>query len=349
MILAGDIGGTSTRLAQFQIQGGRLVPLTPPQKFPSGQHKGLDEIVEAFVAAQKAAGQNLPIQHAAFGIAGPVRDGKVHASNLPWMVNAAQLAVELGLPTQNVHLLNDLEANAHGIPALGPNDFVTLNTGSADPRGNAAIISAGTGLGEAGIYFDGCHVHPFAGEGGHADFAPQDPLEAELLLHLKEKFVQGSGGHVSCERVLSGPGLRNIYEFLRDTGRGRQTPELAAAIAAGDPAAAIAKAALDGSSPLCVQALEMFVSFYGAEAGNLALKMLATRGVYIGGGIAPRIIGKMHGPRFLEAFCNKGRLKPLMQLIPIQVIMNDLAALFGAARYAAEQAKLLSPWPGEVG
>jgi glucokinase len=346
MILAGDIGGTSTRLAQFQIQGGKLVPLAPPQKFPSGQHKGLDEIVEAFVAAQKAAGQNQPIQHAAFGIAGPVRDGIAHPSNLPWLVNAAQLAVELGIPTQNVHLLNDLEANAHGIPALGPNDFVTLNAGKADSRGNGAIISAGTGLGEAGIFFDGKHLHPFACEGGHADFAPRAELETELLLHLKEKFVQGSGGHVSAERVLSGPGLRNIYEFLRDTGRGKQSSELAAAIAAGDPSAAISKAALDGSSPLCVQAMDMFVSIYGAEAGNLALKMLATRGVYIGGGIAPRIIGKLHDPRFLEAFYSKGRLKPLLQLIPIQVIMNDLTALFGSARFAAVQAKLLPAWQG---
>jgi glucokinase len=346
MILAGDIGGTSTRLAQFQIQGGKLVPLSPPQKFPSGQHKGLDEIVEAFVAAQKLAGQNQPIEHAAFGIAGPVRDGIAHPSNLPWLVNAAQLAVELGIPTQNVHLLNDLEANAHGIPALGPNDFVTLNAGHADRRGNGAIISAGTGLGEAGIFFDGKNLYPFACEGGHADFAPRDELETELLLHLKEKFVQGSGGHVSAERVLSGPGLRNIYEFLRDTGRGKQSSELAAAIATGDPSAAISKAALDGSSPLCVQAMDMFVSIYGAEGGNLALKMLATRGVYIGGGIAPRIIGKLHDPRFLDSFCNKGRLKPLLHMIPICVIMNDLTALFGAARYAAVRANLMLSWTG---
>ncbi|HTQ38480.1 MAG TPA: glucokinase [Pirellulales bacterium] len=346
MILAGDIGGTSTRLAQFQIQAGRLAPLSPPQKFPSRQHKGLDEIVQAFVAAQKAAGQNQPIEHAAFGIAGPVRDGKVHTSNLPWMVDSTQLAAELGLAAKNVHLLNDLEANAHGIPALGANDFVTLNTGQSDPRGHAAIISAGTGLGEAGIFFDGELLHPFACEGGHADFAPRDSLEAELLLHLKDKFAQDSAGHVSCERVLSGPGLRNIYEFLRDTGLGQESAELAAAIAAGDPAAVISKAALDGSSPLCVQAMDMFVAFYGAEAGNLALKMMATRCVYIGGGIAPRIISKLRAPRFLDTFCNKGRLKSLLQMIPIQVIMNDLTALFGAARFAAVQAKLLPSWSG---
>ncbi|HZZ27359.1 MAG TPA: glucokinase [Pirellulales bacterium] len=346
MILAGDIGGTSTRLAQFEIEAGRLVPLSPPQKFPSREHTGLDEIVAAFVAAQKAVGQTQSIEHAAFGIAGPVRDGKVHTSNLPWMVDAAQLALELGISAQNVHLLNDLEANAHGIPALGPHDLVTLNAGQPDPHGNAAIISAGTGLGEAGIFFDGQRLIPFACEGGHADFAPCDQLETELLLHLKEKFMQGSFGHVSCERVLSGPGLRNIYEFLRDTGHGQESAELTAAIAAGDPSAAISKAALDGSSPLCVQAMDMFVSYYGAEAGNLALKMLATRCVYIGGGIAPRIIGKLRGPRFLEGFCNKGRMKSLMELIPIQVIVNDLTALFGAGRFAAMSAGLLPAWLG---
>ena len=179
--------------------------------------------------------------------------------------------------------MNDLEANAHGIPALGPNDLVTLNAGQPDARGNAAIISAGTGLGEAGIYFDGRELHPFACEGGHTDFGPRDPLEAEMLLHLKEKFAQGSAGHVSYERIVSGPGLRNIYEFLRDTGRGKETPEVTAAMQAGDPAAAITHAALAGSCPLCVQTLDMFVSLYGAEAGNLALKMMATRGRVRGG------------------------------------------------------------------
>lgn len=250
------------------------------------------------------------------------------------------------LKVPDVHLLNDLEANAYGIAELKPSDFVTLNAGQEDRRGNAAIISAGTGLGEAGIYFDGKQLHPFACEGGHCDFAPRNQLESELLLHLKEKFAQDSFGHVSYERVLSGPGLRNIYEFLRDTGRGQQSPELAAAIATGDPSAAISKAALDGSSPLCVQAMNLFVSFYGAEAGNLALKLLATRAVYIGGGIAPKIIRKLQEPPFLAAFSERGRLKPLMRLIPIRVIMNDFTALFGSARYAAVRSGLILPWSG---
>src|SRR5262245_49419457 len=272
MILAGDIGGTSTRLALFEINGGKLAAIVPPQKFHSAEHKGLNEIVAAFVAAQARTGKAPPIEHAAFGIAGPIRDGKVHTSNLPWVVDAAQLAVQLKVA--DVHLLNDLEANAYGIAELTPADLVTLNEGVDDRHGNEAVISAGTGLGEAGVLFDGKQLHPFACEGGHADFAPADELEIELLRHLQKKFAS-TGGHVSYERVLSGQGLVNIYEFLRDTGRGREVPEIAAAIKSGDPAAAISKAALDGSSPLCVQALDMLVSIYGAEAGNLALKIMA--------------------------------------------------------------------------
>jgi glucokinase len=343
VILAGDIGGTSTRLALFEVNSGKLEAVAPPEKFRSADHKGLDEIVAAFVAARTNAGKARPIEHAAFGIAGPIRDGKVRTSNLPWVVDAARLAAQLKVA--DVHLLNDLEANAYGIAELTTADLVTLNEGVEDRHGNDAVISAGTGLGEAGVFFDGSELHPFACEGGHADFAPRDELEIELLRHLQKKFAS-TGGHVSYERVLSGQGLVNIYEFLRDTGRGEETPEVAAAMKSGDPAAAISKAALDGSSPTCLQALDMLVSIYGAEAGNLALKIMATRGIYIGGGIAPKIIRKLQEPRFMKAFCDKGRLKPVLQLIPVRVITNDLTALLGAARYAAVEAGLLRPWLG---
>jgi glucokinase len=340
MILAGDIGGTSTRLALFDVAGGKLQPLVQ-QKYSSREHAGLDEIVLAFVAAQKNA-ITRPIQFAGFGIAGPVRNGKVQASNLPWLVDAAKLAAEVKIP--RVHLLNDLEANAHGIAELGSNDFVTLNAGQDDHSGNAAIISAGTGLGEAGIYFDGKELHPFACEGGHSDFSPQDDLETDLVLYLRKRFVQSSHDHVSWERVLSGPGLHNIYDFLRDTGRGRETPELAAALKAGDPSAVISKAGLEGSCEICAQALNLFVSFYGAEAGNLALKIMSTRSVYIGGGIAPKIISKLKEPTFMTAFLAKGRLRSVMQMMPVHVIMNDQTALLGSARFAAVKARLLPPW-----
>jgi glucokinase len=337
MILAGDIGGTSTRLALVQAVGGKL-RVVVQAKYKSREHQGLDEIVRAFVAAQQAAVQADKIEHAAFGIAGPIRGGRVRTPNLPWIVDAAQLGAELHVA--DVHLLNDLEANANGIPVLEPSDFVTLSAGKPDPEGNAAIISAGTGLGEAGIIFDGKQLHPFACEGGHSDFAPRDELESELLIHLREKFRDISHGHVSYERVLSGPGLVNIYEFLRDSGRGKESPEVAGAMKTGDPAAAISIAAAKNTCQLSVQAMEMFVTFY------LALKILATRAVYIGGGIAPKIIAKLKEPKFLEAFQAKGRLQPLMTAMPIHVIMNEYTALLGSARYAAQLAGLVPPWCG---
>ncbi len=342
MILVGDIGGTSTRLALFDIIAERLTSIAQT-KYPSRDHAGLEEIVRAFLTEHGGL-LGAPIAHSAFGIAGPVREGKVRTSNLPWVVDAAEMSANLHIA--DVHLLNDLEANAAGIAALGPADFVTLNAGQRDRYGNAAIISAGTGLGEAGIFFDGRQLYPFACEGGHCDFSPRDELDSELLGYLRNKFVQTSGEHVSWERVLSGPGLLNIYEFLRDTSRGKETPELAAALQKSDPSAVISQAGLDGSCQLCVQALDKFVSFYGAEAGNLALKFLATRSVYIGGGIAPKIIRKLQEPPFMEAFVAKGRMKPLLQLIPVHVITNDQTALLGAARYAAVRANLLPAWSG---
>lgn len=336
MLLAGDIGGTSTRLALVRVDGPRL-SVVAREKYPSHEHAGLDEIVRAFTAKQQQH-----VEHACFGIAGPIRDGRVHTPNLPWVVDAAALAAALKI--SDVHLINDLEANAHGIPALSPEDFVTLQPGQPDLAGNAAIISAGTGLGEAGIHFDGQQLRPLACEGGHVDFAPRNEVECALRSYLAQRFIEASEGHVSYERVLSGPGLVNIYQFLRDTGRGTETPEMAAAIRDGDPAAAISQAAANGSCEISVQAMEMFVSFYGAEAGNLALKMLSTRGMFLGGGIAPKIIDKLRTPTFLNAFRAKGRLRPLLSAMPVRVIMNDRTALLGAARYAAELAGLVPPW-----
>jgi glucokinase len=245
-------------------------------------------------------------------------------------VDAGHLAHELGVKT--VDLLNDLEANAYGIAALEANDFVVLNHGAPNASGNAAVIAAGTGLGEAGLYWDGTQHHPFACEGGHADFAPQNELQVELLLYLRKKF-----GHVSWERVVSGPGLHNIYGFLRDTGRGEEPAWLVEAMRQKDPSAVISQAGLEGRSALCAQALDLFVLLYGAEAGNLALKIMATTGVFVGGGIAPKIIRKLQGPAFMEAFAAKGRFKWLLETIPVRVILNDKTALLGAARYAALQ------------
>jgi glucokinase len=276
----------------------------------------------------------LAIEYACFGVAGPVRRGRVETPNLPWVVDQETIARELRI--ESAWLINDLLANTYGIRALEDKDFVVLNAGSSNPIGNAAVISAGTGLGEAGSYWDGSRYHPFACEGGHSDFAPRSELEIDLLKYLIEKF-----GHASWERVVSGPGLHNIFDFLRDTGRGEAPAWLTDEMREKDPSAVISQAALEGKSELCVHALDMFISCFGAEAGNLALKFLATGGVFVGGGIAPKIIQKLSEKTFVDAFTDKGRFKHVLEAIPVRVILNDKTALLGAARCAARQASLI--------
>ncbi|HEV8384742.1 MAG TPA: glucokinase [Candidatus Acidoferrales bacterium] len=328
MILAGDIGGTNTRLAVFRRkEAAALRADTSPfaeEKYSSRKFPSLREIVRAFVA--KAGGK---IGRACFGVAGPVRDRRCVATNLPWVVEADPLADELRLPHERVLLINDLEANAYGIPALETRDVETLREGPAGARGNAALISAGTGLGEAGLFWDGRAHFPFASEGGHTTFAATSPLHLELHQWLLKKHE-----HVSWERVVSGPGLISLYEFLRETGRGEEPAWLAEEMRQGDPAPVISRNALAGKSALCEKALDLFVELYGAEAGNAALKFMATGGVYIGGGIAPRILPSLRGPAFREAFLAKGRMRPLLESMPLRIILNERAALLGAARRA---------------
>ena len=222
------------------------------------------------------------------------------ATNLPWVVDAADLAPR-DLAAR-VWVINDLEATAWGLAALPPGEVAELSSGAPDAAGNIAVVAAGTGLGEAGMYWDGQRHHPFATEGGHANFAPDDDVEAELLVWLRKRV----GGHVSWERVVSGPGLLSVYEFLRDSGRGEEPAWLADALRQGDPGATISSLALEGKSPLCVAALDRFVGLYGSEAGNAALKMMATGGVYLGGGIAPRIVPKLEDGTFLKRFLGQG-------------------------------------------
>lgn len=321
MIFAGDIGGTSTRLGLFagDADHPRLVR---EEKFRSQDFPGLAEIAAEFL------GSDAPkILAACFGVAGPVRHGRVNGTNLAWELHDQALAQKLKIAS--VTLLNDLEANAHGIPTLAAADFVTLQAGEANAQGNRAVISVGTGLGEAGIYWDGQTHHPFSSEGGHADFAPRNPRESAL-----QEFLRGKFGRVSYERVLSGNGQRWLYEFLRDVQGRRETPAVAAQMRTENPSAVITRAGLAGDCGLCAEALDWYVSFYGAEAGNLALMMMATGGLYIGGGIAPKIIQKLQEPAFLDSFLDKGRLRPLLETIPVRVIMNDQTALLGAARVA---------------
>jgi glucokinase len=328
MILAGDIGGTNARLAYFQPQNGHL-RLVSERVFPSREHSEFGEIVTEFLAGSTT----LP-EVACFGIAGPVRNGRVETSNLPWIIEQSRLAQQIHLPA--TLLINDLEANAWGIGGLAPSDLVPLNKVDGPTIGNQAVIAPGTGLGEAGLFWDGSRHHVFACEGGHTDFGPQNDLQIELLRFLKARF-----GHVSYERILSGPGLVNAYEFLRDSGSATESPELAAELASktGDPAAAISKAALSGSSLLAEKALDLWIEVYGAECANLALKTMATGGLFLGGGISPKILSKLTGPSFMKAFLDKGRLRSLVEVIPVHVITNDKAALLGAARCAAARGK----------
>jgi len=321
-VLAGDIGGTNARLTVFSVENGRYEPEVA-EVYPSRDHNSLEEIVAAFIS-----GHRISCRTACFGVPGPVKDGRADITNLPWVVEAGKLAAAAQL--SRVAVVNDLEAQAWGIAALSPQDFVSLNAGDTDARGNAGLIAAGTGLGQAGLYWDGMTHRPFACEGGHTSFAPAGELEIALLEFLARRF----GGHVSWERIVCGPGLVNLHDFLIEHRHLDPASEHAEHVRREDPAV-ITEAALKGSCPLCVEALDLFVKFYGAEAGNLALKLMATGGVYLGGGIAPKILEKLREPGFINAFRNKGRMAPLMERIPVRVIAREGAALLGAARYAA--------------
>lgn len=320
MILAGDIGGTNTRLA-LATAGPAGVRLRAEKTFPSRELASLEAALDEFLRLHPA-----DLDGASIGVAGPVRDGRCEATNLPWVVDAKSVAKRLRL--RRVGLMNDLVANAHGIATLRGRDFVTINKGARSAFGNRALISAGTGLGEAALLWDGKAHRPFASEGGHVDFAPRNQLEIGLLDYLLQRH-----GRVSCERIVSGPGLVNAYRYFRD--RGREPSWLAQELRAGDPAAVISRNALEGKSPLCVRALDLFASVYGAAAGNLALTVMATGGVYLGGGIAPKIVAKLSEPGFMNAFTAKGRLSPLLRDVPVRIIMNTKTALIGAARHAA--------------
>jgi glucokinase len=322
MILAGDIGGTKTNLGLFDIVDGALT-LRHQQSYPSRNYRGLESIVQEFVPGAEA------VAAACFGIAGPIIEGRSVTPNLPWVVESQPLALLLKL--DSVALINDLEATAHGIAELKPEEFVTLNEGTPEP-GNAALIAAGTGLGTASLFWDGEEMMPSASEGGHVDFAPRDKLEIQLLQHLLTKHK-----HVSVERVLSGPGLFVIYEFLRDINYAKESPALAERFKDNDPSSVVANAALAGESELCVKALDMFTGIYGAVTGNVALQVKAIAGVYVGGGIAPKIIDKLKDGAFMKAFADKGRLSSLLEAVPVRVIMNDKTALLGSARVAAKQ------------
>ena len=332
MILAGDVGGTKTALALFDVRR-RALAVVREGVLPSHGYASLPEAIRQFLLE----GPRTTIDAACVGVAGPVIDGRCAATNLPWVVDEASLAECVS--TTRVKLVNDLEAAGHGVLGLKSASLLTLQAG--DPRpGAMVLIAAGTGLGEVLLVWDGRRHHVVSSEGGHADFAPRTDLETELFRFLRKEF-----GRVSYERIVSGPGLYNIYRFLLTSDGAPEADWLRSRMESGDPSAAIAEAALDHRDTRAVQALDMFVSIYGAEAGNLALKGLAVGGVLIGGGIAPKIRAKLEDGSFINAFRDKGRLSEMMAAIPVHVVLEPRAALLGAAGIARSLLSGRAPKP----
>lgn len=332
MILAGDVGGTKVDLALYKFASGQLT-LVREQRYAARLFPGLKEIVEQFLQeCGVAQSRCAEISAACFGVPGPVRQERLKLTNLAWELDGPRLEVELKIDP--IYLINDLEANAYGIPELTPEQIFTLSEGNPGATGNRGLISAGTGLGEALLIWNG-HIHlPIASEGGHADFAPRTADEIELLRYLQRKF----NGRVSCERVISGMGLTSLYAFCRDVKKMDEPAWLKERMRAEDPNAVIGEVGQTGASELCSTALEMFVSAYGAEAGNLSLKTLALGGMYVGGGIVPKILTKMKEGAFMRSFVDKGRLSELLQQTPVRIILESRAALMGAAAYAEARA-----------
>jgi len=319
-LLAGDVGATKAVLALFSLGLGPGQP-SQEQTYACRDYDDLESIVASFLS-----GTDTPLERACFAVAGPVTGPRVRLTNLLWEIDGQKMGAIFGI--ERVLLINDLEGIARSIPGLSPLDLLTLHPGERDPHGPIAVIAPGTGLGEAYLTWnDECYeAHP--SEGGHVDFAPVDDLQSELLAYLREEF-----GHVSVERVGSGSGIQNVYRFLRDRRGMKEPSELGAELdSAEDPTPVIVSAAVDSKYDLCVETLRTFVSILGAEAGNLALKLLATGGIYLGGGLPPRILPFLQDERFLEVIRAKGRYEHLLERIPVHVILNPRAALLGAAQ-----------------
>jgi glucokinase len=313
MILAGDIGGTKTNLGLFDVANGTLAKATD-KRYPSREHAGLEEIVKDFLSVTGAK-----VSAASFGIAGPVVDNKVHAGNLPWVVDGATMAKLVGLP--RVRLMNDLEAAAYGIAVMRPQDLEMLYAGVPEPRTHRAVIAAGTGLGEALLFWDGEKHVPMATEAGHADFAPHTEQHADLW-----KFVKSRGQFASAELILSGRGFKTVHEFLGPAVKhpGFDDPAV-------DQAPTITRLGLSGECPVCVKTLDLWVEIYGSEAGNLAVRSVARGGIYVAGGIAVKILPKMKDGRFVAAARDKEKMQDFLTKVPIHVVLDEECPLKGAA------------------
>jgi glucokinase len=322
MFLAGDVGGTKTRLGLFSLEGGRL-KLDEVKRFESAKFPHLAEIVREFLA-----GRTFPLQAACFGVPGPVKAGTVKVTNLPWTLSERDLSEHTGIP--RVRLVNDLVSTAAAIPNFGPTDVHEVYPGErGEDRDVFAIVAPGTGLGHAVLYRENGRMTFLASEAGHANFAPVTGLEVELHAFLSKKFHP-----VSVERVLCGPGIANIYEFLRDTGKEREEPEVAERMAREDRAAVIAEFARSGKSPLCARTLELFISVLGAHAANIAVTFLSTGGIYLGGGIPPKLIDLLSSDRLVSAYLDRLKLQDVVKMTPIYIIKDDNASLNGAGQLA---------------
>ena len=326
-VLAGDIGGTKVLLQLAEFAGGEYRTIAE-QRFPSAAYDGLLPIVREFLRSTDSASSLVP-DAACFGIAGPITDGAgggqtARVTNLPWLVESAQIKRELAIP--RVRLINDFQAIGYGVEALAPQDFVTLQAGQRQARAPCAVLGAGTGLGQGLLVWEGDHYESIATEGGHADLAPTDELQVELLRYLRQRY-----GRVSYERILSGPGLTDLYSFFLARGQAANADLLQAE----DPAAAISSAGLENSDSAAVAALQLFVKVYGAQAGNVALGCLARGGVYVAGGIAPKILPALTDGAFIRAFADKGRMSGLLSAFPVHVIINARVGLIGAALVAS--------------
>ena len=331
-ILAGDVGGTKTLLCLYQLSD----PDSPNPTlreihkaiYPSAAHEHFTDLVSEFLS--NAPGDKA--QRACFGIAGPIHDQRCEATNLPWIIDAAELARDLDL--ERVRLLNDLEAAAYGLLSLPDEQFIELNPGARPQPGHRAVIAAGTGLGEAILAHNAGDYIVMPTEGGHCDFGPNNEQEDDLLLFLRQRFK----GHVSIERILAGDGFGNLYDFLVDSGFARPDPAIENEMHGGDRNAVISRHGLAGNDPLCREAMRLFVRIYGSEAGNLALKCLPRGGIYVGGGIGPKIRSALTSPEFMQGFLDKGRMARAIEHIPLRLSLNPEAPLLGAAHKALDPA-----------
>jgi glucokinase len=341
MILAGDVGGTKVHLALYGFQAGRLKAIRDA-RFPANEFASLDAVVQRFLTvdangnASQDRSERDQIIAACFGVPGPVRDGHLKLTNLPWELDSHGLAKAIGI--EHLFLINDLQANGYGIPELAPEAICTLADGDPGAFGHRGLIAAGTGLGQALLIWDGRTHRPVPSEGGHSDFAARDDREIGLLQYLRRTL----NGRVSCERVVSGIGIQNIYSYLRDVEKLEEPVWLRDRLATEERNVVIGTCAEDGSSQLCFETMKLFASAYGAEAGNLALKVLALGGLYVGGGIAPKMLKSLKSGGFMQAFLDKGRLSPVLKSIPVRVILDETCALLGAAAFAEARAAEIS-------